>query len=141
MSSIPASTASFVAALSIVFVPMFLLLMKKKPTRNNMVGIAFILAGLVLTSGVYRGGSLDIGVIYMVIASLFMAIYVIVVDNFTKRFDPLLLGIGQMFFTAVIAFVLCASKIPDVPFLAYTNEMLANIFLLAFFARAMLTSC
>ncbi|MGI6148610.1 MAG: DMT family transporter [Firmicutes bacterium] len=137
MSSIPASTASFVAALSIVFVPMFLLLMKKKPTRNNMVGIAFILAGLVLTSGVYRGGSLDIGVIYMVIASLFMAIYVIVVDNFTKRFDPLLLGIGQMFFTAVIAFVLWCIEDPRTFLsLAYTNEMLANIFLLAFFARA-----
>ena len=65
VSSIPASTASFVAALSIVFVPMFLLLMKKKPTRNNMVGIAFILAGLV-NSGVYRR-SLDIRVIYMVV--------------------------------------------------------------------------
>ncbi len=137
VSRIPASTASFVASLSIVFVPLFLLPLKKKPTKNNMLGIPFILAGLVLTSGVHRGAPLEPGVLYMVAACIFMAVYVIVVDNFTKDDDPLLLGIGQMLWVGVIAFLLWCLEDPRTFFaLTYTNEMLASIFLLAFFARA-----
>jgi drug/metabolite transporter (DMT)-like permease len=140
ISRIPASTASFVAALSIVFVPLFLLLLKQKPTRNNLLGIAFILCGLILTSGIHRGASLELGVLYMVVACIFMAIYIIVVDYFTKKDDPLLLGVGQMFFTAGIAFLLWCIEEPKTFFsLHYTNEMLANIFLLAFLPGHMLT--
>ncbi|MGB4275679.1 MAG: DMT family transporter [Limnochordia bacterium] len=61
VSRIPASTASFVASLTIVFVPLFLLLLKQRPTKNNVLGIPFILAGLVLTSGVQRGAPPGIG--------------------------------------------------------------------------------
>lgn len=137
VSRIPASTASFVASLTIVFVPLFLLLLKQRPTKNNVLGIPFILAGLVLTSGVQRGVPLELGVLYMVAACIFMAIYVIVVDGFTKNDDPLLLGIGQMLWVAVIAYLLWLVEEPRTFFaLTYTNEMLASIFLLAFFARA-----
>lgn len=134
---IPSSTASFVAALNIVFVPLILFFFKKKPSKNHLLGIILVLVGLVFTSGVYETGSLEPGVIYMVVACLFMAVYIIVVDRFTKNDDPLLLGVGQMFFTAGIAFVLWIWEEPRTFFsLNYTNEMLANIFLLAFFARA-----
>ena len=62
-----------------------------------------------------------------------MAIYVIVVDNFAN--DSTRCSWHQMFFTAM---PLCfgASNPRTFLSLAYTNEMLANIFLLAFFARA-----
>lgn len=80
---------------------------------------------------------LELGVLYMVAACIFMAIYVIVVDGFTKNDDPLLLGIGQMLWVAVIAYLLWLVEEPRTFFaLTYTNEMLASIFLLAFFARA-----
>lgn len=137
IAQIPASTASFVASLTIVFVPVFLLFLKKKPTKNNILGIPFILAGLVLTSGVHRGAPLEPGILYMVAACIFMAIYVLVADSFTEQDDPLLLGIGQMLGVFVIAFLLWFLEEPRTFFsLAYTNEMLASIFLLAFFARA-----
>ncbi len=137
MASITASMGSFVASLTIVFVPLLLLLLKKKPTKNHLLGIVLILIGLILTSGVHLGHSLDAGVWYMMTACFFMAVYIIIVDNFTKKYDPLLLGVGQMFFTAVIAFGLwCLEEPKTFLTLTYTNEMLANIFLLAFFARA-----
>jgi drug/metabolite transporter (DMT)-like permease len=111
--------------------------LKKKPTKNNILGIPFILAGLVLTSGVHRGAPLEPGILYMVAACIFMAIYVLVADSFTEQDDPLLLGIGQMLGVFVIAFLLWFLEEPRTFFsLAYTNEMLASIFLLAFFARA-----
>lgn len=137
VAKIPASTASFVASLTIVFVPLFLLFLKEKPTKNNMLGIPFILAGLVLTSGVHRGPVLEPGILYMIAACVFMAIYVIVVDSFAKKHDPLLLSIGQMLWVTLIAFLLWCLEEPRTFFaLTYTNEMLASIFLLAFFARA-----
>ncbi|UNC93489.1 DMT family transporter [Candidatus Contubernalis alkaliaceticus] len=137
IAEIPASTASFVASLNIVFVPLLLLMLKRKPTKNNLLGIALILIGLTLTSGVNPRFFSDPGVLFMVTACIFMSVYIIIVDNFTKKFDPLLLGVGQMFLTAIIAFVLWSIEEPGTFFtLDYTNEMLANIFLLAFFARA-----
>jgi len=137
ISQIPASTASFVASLNIVFVPLLLLVFRQKPTLNNWVGIVLILAGLVLTSSIRLGDTVNYGVLAMIAGCLFMAVYIIMVDNFAKKSDPLLLGIGQMFFVAIISFVLWFIEEPKTFYaIAYTKEILANIFLLAFFSKA-----
>jgi len=137
IARISASTASFVASLNIVFVPLLLLIFNRKPSRNNILGIILILIGLICTSGLKPGESMDYGILTMAAACLFMAIYIVTVDSFTKKSDPLLLGIGQMFFTAIIGFVLWSIEEPKTFFaISYTNEILANIFLLAFFAKA-----
>lgn len=137
ISRIPASTASFVASLNIVFVPLLLLLFRQKPKPNQIAGILLILTGLVFTSGIKTEGTVNSGILAMASACLFMAVYIITVDRYTKESDPLLLGIGQMFFTALIGFLLWFIEEPRT-FLtvAYTDEILANIFLLAFFAKA-----
>lgn len=137
IARIPASTASFVASLNIVFVPLLLLLFRQKPSPNHLLGIILILTGLVFTSGLKSGDSSAIGIMTMIGACLFMAVYIITVDKFTKKSDPLLLGIGQMFFTALIGFILWFMEEPRTFLsLTYTNELLANIFILAFFAKA-----
>lgn len=137
ISQIPASTASFVASLNIVFVPLLLLIFKRKLSPNNVAGIMLILAGLVFTSGIKLGDAVNFGVLYITAGGIFMAIYIVTVDNFTKKSNPLLLGIGQMFFTAIIGFILWFIEEPKTFFaVTYTNEILANIFLLAFFAKA-----
>ncbi len=137
ISKIPASTASFVASLNIVFVPLLLLLFKHKLTRNHLAGILFILIGLIFTSGIKAGAAINYGVLAMTAACMFMAVYIITVDQFTKLSDPLLLGIGQMFFTALLSFLLWFIEEPGTFFsITYTKEILANIFLLAFFAKA-----
>jgi len=137
IARIPASTASFVASLNIVFVPLLLFMFKRKPSPNNLLGIILILIGLVCTSGLQPGDSVNYGVLIMVGACFCMAVYIITVDRFTKENDPLLLGIGQMFFTAIIGFILWFIEEPQTFFaITYSNEILANIFLLAFFAKA-----
>lgn len=137
ISKIPASTASFVASLNIVFVPLLLLLFKRKLSLNNVAGIILIITGLIITSGIKLGETVNYGVLAMTAGCLFMAVYIITVDDFTKKSDPLLLGIGQMFFTAIIGYVLWFIEEPRTFFsIVYTNEVLANIFILAFFAKA-----
>jgi drug/metabolite transporter (DMT)-like permease len=137
VAKIPASTASFVASLNIVFVPLLLLIFKRKLSLNNVVGIILILIGLIITSGIKLGETVNSGVLAMMAGCLFMAVYIITVDDFTKKSDPLLLGIGQMFFTALIGYGLWLIEEPRTFFsIVYTNEILANIFILAFFAKA-----
>lgn len=137
ISKIPASTASFIASLNIVFVPLFMLLFKKKLSLNNLAGIILILTGLGFTNGIKFANFINFGVFAMVAGCLFMSVYIIVVDNFTKKSDPLLLGIGQMFFTAMISFGLWFIEEPKTfSTIDYSNELLANIFLLAFFAKS-----
>jgi drug/metabolite transporter (DMT)-like permease len=137
VSQLSASTASFIASLNIVFVPLLMLAFKRKLTLNNVAGIIFILMGLIFTSGIKLVDSVNYGFLEMTTGCLIMAIYIISVDNFTKICDPLMLGIGQMFFTAIIGFIFWFVQQPKTFFsLTYTNELLANIFLLAFFAKA-----
>lgn len=137
ISRIPASTASFVASLNIVFVPLLLLAFKRKLSLNNIAGIVLILAGIIFTSGIRPGDTVDFGVLVMTAGCFLMAVYIVTVDNFAKKSDPLLLGIWQMFFTAGIGFVLWFIEEPKTFFaVAYSNQLLANIFLLAFFAKA-----
>lgn len=137
ITRIPASTASFVASLNIVFVPLFMLIFKRRLTPNHIAGIILILTGLVFTSGLKPGDFINPGVLAMAAGCIFMAAYILCADHFTKTSDPLMLGIGQMFFTAVISFILWFIENPRTFFsISYTNEILANIFMLAFFAKA-----
>ena len=45
IAGLAASMASFIASLTIVFVPLFMLLLKHMPTKNNVLGIVVILSG------------------------------------------------------------------------------------------------
>lgn len=137
VSMIPASTASFIASLSVVFVPLFLLPLRKLPTPNNLAGIALILMGLVVISGLNPAELLTGGSLVMVATCAFGAVYLILVDFFTKKCDPLLLGIGQMFFLTLINFILWLFEEPRTFFaVEYTDTLLASVFMLAFFTKA-----
>jgi len=99
--------------------------------------MVLILIGQIFTSGISLGEKVNFGTVAMIIGCIFMALYIIIVDNFTKKSDPLLLGMGQMFWIAVIGFLLWSIEEPKTFFsIKYTNELLANIFVLAFFAKA-----
>lgn len=137
IDQLPSSNASFISSLNILFVPLILLFFHTKPTKNNVAGIVVILFGLALTSGFQISGFLSMGTVYMVIACLFMAAYTIIADRYTKGTDPLLLGISQIWFTALIGFILWTIEEPRTfTTLVYTRQMMSSIFMLAFFAKA-----
>lgn len=137
IDQLPSSNASFISSLNILFVPLLLLMLHRYPTRNNMLGIPIILFGLALTSGFELRGFLNTGTFYMIVACLFMAVYTISADYFTKSTDPLLLGVTQMCFTAIIGFLLWLMEEPQTfASIEYTRELLSSVFILAFFAKA-----
>lgn len=137
LSTMSASSASFTASLNVVFVLFIMCFLKKPVSIDNVAGIVLILSGVAVNSGIRFGKSLNTGFYIMILATFCMSVYTVVTDNFAKRDDPLLLGMGQMFFTFAIAFVLWFIEEPKTFFsITYTNELLANIFMLAFFSKA-----
>jgi drug/metabolite transporter (DMT)-like permease len=134
---LPASNASFLAALTILVVPFILLLLRKKPTRNNMAGAVIIVLGLCLTSGFSLPAFMNFGSLFMFFGCVASAFYIIAADRFTKRESPLLIGVVQMMITALIGFALWTIEEPTTFFsIDYTRELLSSIFMLAFFAKA-----
>ena len=134
---LPSSNASFLSTLTILVVPALMLLLKRKPNKNNVLGAGVIVLGLCLTNRFDLSAFMNPGTLFMLLGCLSCGVYIIAVDRFTKQEDPLLIGIMQMVFTTVIGFILWTIEEPTTFFsVNYTNELLSSIFILAFFAKA-----
>ena len=137
LECIPSSTASFLASLNIMIVPMILLLFRKFPTRNNVVGIFIIVGGLLVSRGISLAGSSLKGTIYMLGACVLMSLYTVAAAEFTQKSDPLLLSVLQICFSAVIGFFLWFLEDPATfAHITWSKRMLSSIFILAFFSKA-----
>lgn len=137
LSYISSSTAGLVYSLNIVIVPFILIFFKKKPTRNNILGILIIIAGLLVSTGKTAGGNSIAGYIYMLASCSLMSFYTVISSEFTKKSDPLLLSVLQNCFSAIIGFVLWFAEDPATfSNITWTRQMLSSIFILAFFSKA-----
>lgn len=131
------STASVLASTSILIVPVVMILMRQMPTKNNLLGAVIIMAGIVITSGFRTENIFSMGALFMLFSAVLMSIYTIAADKITKEEDPLLLSVLQMWITAILGFVMWFVEEPRTfATLAYTNQMLSSIFMLAFFGKA-----
>lgn len=110
ISRLAPSNASFLAALTIILVPVLLLFLHQKPTKNNILGAVIIGIGLCVSTGFTVSGFYNTGSLYM---------------------------LAGCFFSALIGFLLWyiedASTFRGI---TYTRELLSNIIILAFFAKA-----
>lgn len=137
IDQLPSSTASVLAATSILIVPILLMMMRKMPTPNNLAGALVIMAGILVTSGFQTESLFGMGALFMFLSAVASSVYTIVVDKVTKEEDPLMLSILQMWFSSVLSYILWFMEDPGTfANVEYSNEMLSSIFILAFFAKA-----
>ncbi len=137
LSYLPSSTASFLASLNIMIVPMILLLFKQFPSRNNVAGILVILTGLFVSNGVSLAGGSLIGTMYMLGACVLMSVYTVTAAEYSKKSDPLRLSVLQICFSAAMGFFLWFWEDPATfAHIAWSKRMLSSIFILAFFSKA-----
>ncbi len=137
LALIPSSSASFLASLNIIIVPVILLLFRKLPSRNNVAGIVVILAGILISSGASFAGTSVSGILYMLGACAVMSLYTVVSADFTKNSDPLALSVLQIVFSAVIGWVLWFFEdAATFMHIEWSHRMLSSIFILAFFSKA-----
>lgn len=105
--SMETSTASFLAAAYIIFIPAVMVVFRKKIYRRNVAGVLMALAGIFLATGLGFGvgsggfGGIQTGIFYLLGADLFFAVYIVVLEELAGDLSPVLLSMGQMFFGAL----------------------------------------
>ena len=137
LDRIPASAASAFASSNIIIVPLFLILAKKYPSRNNIAGILIIIIGIAVNSTFSMQGSNLTGTLYMLGSCVMMSLYTIMAAEYTKKENPMLLTVLQLGITSVIGFVLWFATEPD-PFggIVWSRDVISYILILAFFSKA-----
>lgn len=123
-------TTSFIENSAMIFVPVFqMILFRKMPTVPNCVRIALALSGIgVLTLGKSEG-LLKSGSLFLIGAALMYAAVIMATAAFSRKYDPLMLGITQVGTVAVLSFIL--SLIFESPRLPRTGSEWAMILALA----------
>lgn len=91
-----ASTAGFLASTTVIIVPILESILKRQcPNKSVMLSILLVIIGLYLLT-VKDSFSLDRGSVYCLLAALFYAIYIIVLDRIAKNEDTFLISIIQL---------------------------------------------
>jgi len=104
-----AANGGFITSLYVVLVPFFLLLQKKKISRNVWIGAFIAVIGLYLLS-VQGNLSINTGDSLVLISAVFWAIHVILIGRYASKADIVLLAIIQFsatsLFSLIVAFII-----------------------------------
>ncbi|MFT8320411.1 MAG: DMT family transporter [Bacillus sp. (in: firmicutes)] len=100
-----ASTAGFLTSTTVILVPILqTFITRKLPSKRIIIGIIIVTIGLaLLTFG--DKFSLELGSLYCLAAALLNAIHIIVTNHFAREVDALQLGIYQLGFVSLYAFI------------------------------------
>lgn len=97
-----ATNSAFITGLNFVFVPLIsAFLLKKRPGKIVLVGVAVAFGGLLLLSGGLTL-SFNFGDFLTLLCAICFAMQIIVIDRYTERHDPVLLGVVQITVAAVL---------------------------------------
>lgn len=98
-----APNSAFITSLSVVMVPIVSsILLKKKPARSSMMGVAFAFIGLFFVSGGLNF-KVNIGEFLTLLCAICVTMQIIFIDKFTDNEDPVLLGVLQVVFSAILS--------------------------------------
>lgn len=84
------SKASFITSLYIIFVPLMERINGKKISKKIMISVGIALLGLYFLC-FSKAETFGIGDLYLLICSVFFALQIILIDRFTRIYDPLAL--------------------------------------------------
>ncbi len=131
------SSASVLTSLDLVFVPLTMLFLGKKPSRQQVLGILVILAGVFVTNGLSLKEFPIVGTAFMMGDCLCMSLYTVVANRFCSEDDPIGLSIVQMVFMAVFSMICWHFEDPRMlSALTFDRKFLSSLFVLAIFTKA-----
>lgn len=97
-----ASNSSFITSLNVLMVPIFLsIFFKEKTNISSITGVLFALIGVFFLSGALSF-KFDWGEVLTLICALCVAFQIIFIDKLAKDQDPILIGIVQIVFSAIL---------------------------------------
>ena len=100
------STAGFLLATTVIFVPLITMCISKKlPQRQIIIGAIVTFIGLFIF--MFNGQmGIDLGAILSIVTAIAFAFHLVINNLFTKKHDALQLGVYQLGFTCIFSFVL-----------------------------------
>ncbi len=100
-----ASNSAFITGTYLVLVPFIqMAVIKVKPKFENIIGIAIVIAGVYVLSGI-RDSELNFGDLITVICSVAFAFHIVYLDKFSRESDTLALIWGQYFAMTLFSFL------------------------------------
>jgi drug/metabolite transporter (DMT)-like permease len=110
-----ATKSGFITGTCVLFTPIFQYVFeKKKPGKGNLIGVFFVLTGLILLSSkgnsildIFHelGSGFNIGDFFTLLCAVFFAMYIVYLDIISKKYDYLLLVFLQISITAVMGII------------------------------------
>lgn len=94
--------AGFITSLYIVLVPLLGLLLGRRTTWMNWLGVAVAAAGLYLLCGQGLDGNINPGDLLLLLSALLFAVQIMLVDHFARKADGIRLSCIQFFTVGVI---------------------------------------
>ena len=103
-SSVGATVSACVLSAYFMFLPpLSLLLFKTKSDKMTLCAIGVVLVGLALMMCDDLAGLRDVHFLYLLLADVFFALYILTVGKFSAGSNPSILAMGQMLFNCLIA--------------------------------------
>ena len=100
-----ASNTGFLAGLGIIFVPIFLSIIKQKlPSIDSSISAFLGITGIIIISGVSMG-EVNKGDILVIIGAITSSIHIIILDQFVKEEDCIPLTFLQLLVMAILAMI------------------------------------
>lgn len=102
-----ASKAGFIGGMYIIFVPILLIFITKKlPSWNQVIAIIIAMVGLGIITLNIQDFDIDIGDIWVLLFSLFLALYIVLVGKLAKKQNAVSLTFVQILFACLINFII-----------------------------------
>lgn len=142
LSLTTATKSGFITGIFIIFIPVLQFFIEKRiPKWFNILGVGFVLVGLVMLSSkgnnvfeFFRqiGSDFNIGDLFTLICALLFAFQVVYVDIFTKKYDYLPMVFMQLLITALggifFSIILSSSGIETIKFTINLNVVGAILY-------------
>ena len=89
-----------------IFIPVIeFILYKSTPKVNVIVAIFFSLIGVFTIIGFNAKSFLNIRILFLLLADISIALYIITTGSYAKNSNPAILAMGQLFFVMIFSFV------------------------------------
>lgn len=103
-------SASVLSAYFVIISLISFFFLKQKPTKNGVLGILLVLAGLFLMMNADVTSLMNLHILYLILADVFFAVYILTAEKFTAGSNPSILAMGQMFFNFLFALLFWAGE-------------------------------
>lgn len=130
-----ASNAGFIISLSVVFIPIFsYFISKEKISYKNFLCILFSILGIYLIS-VQESLTIHYGDFLCLICAILFALHVSFTGSFSRKYNPITLGVLQFGFTSIYSLFLL-NITPYQP-LNFNTKFIYSLILLSIFSTAL----